>query len=198
MGWVGSDFVEQGKRAADAMITATGGNGNLAILLGAAGINVTTDRTQGFEDELAAQGLQDQGRRPADGRLRAGEGPEGHRAAHPGQPRHQLHLRRERRDGARRGRRAQGRRQEAGRRQDRHHRRHQGAVQGIVDGWINGVIESNPRFGPLAFKALADFYGGDGVPEKTIISDKEYTKDNAEQPSCRTPTDPSTERYRPA
>jgi ribose transport system substrate-binding protein len=54
-----------------------------------------------------------------------------------------------------------------------------GAVQGIVDGWISGVIESNPRFGPLAFKALTDFYGGTGVPVKTIISDKEYTKDNA-------------------
>ena len=39
-----------------------------------------------------------------------------------------------------------------------------GAVQGIIDGWISGVIESNPRFGPLAFKALADFYGGAGVP----------------------------------
>ena len=39
-----------------------------------------------------------------------------------------------------------------------------GAVQGIVDGWIAGVIESNPRFGPLAFKALEDFYGGDGRP----------------------------------
>ena len=45
--------------------------------------------------------------------------------------------------------------------------------------WISGVIESNPRFGPLAFKALSDFYGGAGVPVKTIISDKEYTKDNA-------------------
>ncbi len=54
-----------------------------------------------------------------------------------------------------------------------------GAVQGIVDGWVSGVIESNPRFGPLAFKALADFYGGAGVPVKTIIADKEYTKDNA-------------------
>ncbi len=41
------------------------------------------------------------------------------------------------------------------------------------------MIESNPRFGPLAFKALNDFYGGAGVPQKTIISDKEYTKDNA-------------------
>ena len=56
-----------------------------------------------------------------------------------------------------------------------------------------GVIESNPRFGPLAFKALADFYGGAGVPVKTIISDKEYTKDNAAA-SCRTPTDPTSVR----
>ena len=55
-----------------------------------------------------------------------------------------------------------------------------GAVQGIVDGWVSGVIESNPRFGPLAFKALDDFYNGAGVPEKTIISDKEYTPENAE------------------
>ena len=52
----------------------------------------------------------------------------------------------------------------------------QGAVQGILDGWVSGVIESNPRFGPLAFKALDDFYSGEGVPAKTIIGDKEYTK----------------------
>ena len=26
-------------------------------------------------------------------------------------------------------------------------------MQGIVDGWVSGVIESNPRFGPLAFQA---------------------------------------------
>ena len=57
----------------------------------------------------------------------------------------------------------------------------EGAVQGIIDGWISGVIESNPRFGPLAFQALEDFYSGTGVPEVTIISDKEYTQDNAEE-----------------
>ena len=42
------------------------------------------------------------------------------------------------------------------------------------------MIESNPRFGPLAFQALEDFYSGKGVAEKTIISDKAYTKDNAQ------------------
>ena len=30
------------------------------------------------------------------------------------------------------------------------------------------------------FEALDKFYNGQGVPEKTIISDKEYTKENAQ------------------
>lgn len=33
--FIGSDFIEQGKRAADQMIEATGGKGEVAILLGA-------------------------------------------------------------------------------------------------------------------------------------------------------------------
>ena len=52
---LGSDFVEQGKRAADAMIKATGGKAKLAILLGGSGVNVTDDRTAGFLDELKAK-----------------------------------------------------------------------------------------------------------------------------------------------
>ncbi len=55
MTFIGSDFVEQGKRAADQMIKATGGKGEVAILLGAAGNNVTTDRTKGFEDRIKAK-----------------------------------------------------------------------------------------------------------------------------------------------
>jgi len=52
---LGSDFVQQGKRAADAMIKATGGKAKLAILLGASGVNVTDDRTAGFKAELKAK-----------------------------------------------------------------------------------------------------------------------------------------------
>ncbi|MFD8959041.1 substrate-binding domain-containing protein, partial [Streptomyces anulatus] len=52
--FLGSDFVEQGKRAADAMIKVTGGKGKVAILLGASGNNVTTDRTKGFVDQVKA------------------------------------------------------------------------------------------------------------------------------------------------
>lgn len=41
------------------------------------------------------------------------------------------------------------------------------------------MIESNPRFGPLAFKALADLESGTAVPPKIVIQDNEYTPENA-------------------
>jgi len=61
IGWVGSDFVEQGRRAADAMVRETGGEGKLAILLGAPGVNVTTDRNDGFHERLECPRCADPG-----------------------------------------------------------------------------------------------------------------------------------------
>ena len=69
IGWVGSDFVEQGKRAFDALSAATGDSCNLAVLLGAAGVNVTNDRRAGLRGPDGREGLQDEGRREAGGRL---------------------------------------------------------------------------------------------------------------------------------
>ena len=86
IGWVGSDFVEQGRRAADAMMRVTGDEGNVAILLGAPGVNVTTDRNNGFLEQLEAGGLESRDRRPTGGQLRAGHGADGDRAAHHEQP----------------------------------------------------------------------------------------------------------------
>ena len=54
------------------------------------------------------------------------------------------------------------------------------AVQAIVDGTINAVIESNPRFGPLAFKTALDFYNGTAISENVIIEDREYDTANAQ------------------
>ena len=55
------------------------------------------------------------------------------------------------------------------------------AVQGIVDGWLSAVVESNPRFGPLAFSTTQKFLGGEGIPATVIISDQEYTTANAKE-----------------
>ncbi|CAM5576771.1 ABC transporter substrate-binding protein [Streptomyces hirsutus] len=54
-------------------------------------------------------------------------------------------------------------------------------MQGIVDGWITGVIESNPRFGPLAFETLDAFTQGEEVAQDIIIEDGAYAPSNAEK-----------------
>jgi ABC-type sugar transport system substrate-binding protein len=180
LAFLGSNFVEQGKRAADALITATGGKGKVAILLGASGNNVTTDRTKGFVDQIAAKapGLQivaqqtgefarDKGQQVMEQLIQSkpdisavyAENDEMALGAvtalkgagkKPGSDVKVVSI-----DGTR------------------------NAVQGIVDGTINGVIESNPRFGPLAFQTLTQFYGGTAIPENVIISDRAYDPANA-------------------
>ncbi|HYN95788.1 MAG TPA: ABC transporter substrate-binding protein [Pilimelia sp.] len=179
IGWIGSDFVEQGKRAADAMIKATGGKGDVAILLGASGVNVTVDRTKGFKDQLAAEksALRVVAEQTADFTREKGRSvTEQLISANPSitaiyAENDEMAL------GAVAALRAMGRK--PGQVKIITIDGTKGAVQGIVDGWIAGVIESNPRFGPLAFQALEDFYSGKGVPAKVIISDKEYTPANA-------------------
>jgi galactofuranose transport system substrate-binding protein len=179
IGWIGSDFVEQGKRAADALVQATGDRGEVAILLGASGVNVTVDRTKGFKDQLAAQnsGLDVVAEQTADFTREKGRTvTEQLISANPGitaiyAENDEMAL------GAVAALRAAGK--GPGDVKIVTIDGTKGAVQGIVDGWISGVIESNPRFGPLAFQALEDFYSGKGVPAKTIISDKEYTTVNA-------------------
>jgi ribose transport system substrate-binding protein len=180
LAFLGSNFVEQGKRAADAMIQATGGTGKVAILLGSSGNNVTTDRTNGFVDQLKAKapGLQvvaqqtgdfarDKGQQVMEQLIQSkpdisavyAENDEMALGAvtalkgagkNPGKDVKVVSV-----DGTR------------------------NAVQGIVDGTINAVIESNPRFGPLAFQTAQQFYGGSAIPENVIISDRAYDSANA-------------------
>jgi len=57
----------------------------------------------------------------------------------------------------------------------------EGAVQALADGQMNGVVESNPRFGPLAFQTIEQFLSGEPIPQNIIISDRIYTPENAEK-----------------
>jgi ABC-type sugar transport system substrate-binding protein len=178
--FLGSNFVEQGKRAAQEMAKALGGKGKVAILLGASGNNVTTDRTNGFVDELkvAAPGIQvvaqqtgefarDKGQQVMEQIIQAQPDINGVYAENdemalgalvalrsagkkPGADIHVVSI-----DGTR------------------------NAVQKLTDGELYAVVESNPRFGPLAFSTLRSFLGGQPVPQTVVISDKLYGKDNA-------------------
>ncbi|WP_431994341.1 ABC transporter substrate-binding protein [Streptomyces griseoflavus] len=179
--FIASDFVEQGRRAADRMIEATGGKGEVAILLGSAGNNVTTERTRGFKERVTekAPGLKivfeqtgdftrEKGQQVTEQLIQSkpaikgiyAENDEmglGAVAALKGAGKKAGDIEIVTVDGTR------------------------NAVQGVVDGWISGVIESNPRFGPLAFQTLDTFTQGRGVPQDIVIQDSAYSADNAEQ-----------------
>jgi ABC-type sugar transport system substrate-binding protein len=180
--FIGSDFEQQGHRAAQAMAKATGGKGNVAILLGSSGNNVTTDRTKGFVDEIKASspGLKvvaqqtgdfarDKGQQVTEQLLQANpdinaiyaENDEMALGAvtaiqsmgkQPGKDIKIVSV-----DGTR------------------------NAVQAIVDGKINAVIESNPRFGPLAFDVAEKFLSGTPARENVIIKDRAYDSSNAKE-----------------
>ena len=180
IGWVGSDFVEQGRRAADAMVRETGGEGRLAVLLGAPGVNVTTDRNNGFMERLEEldTNIEVVAQQAANYERAMGQTVTEQLIANDPDITAIYAHNDEMALGAVAALQAAG--YSPGDVKIITIDGTQGAVQGIIDGWISGVIESNPRFGPLAFQALEDFYDGEGVPEVTIISDKEYTVDNAE------------------
>ena len=177
--FIGSDFVSQGRRAAQALIAATGGKGTVAVLLGSSGNGVTTDRTSGFVaalqgvpgltvvTQLTANFSRDQGRSVMAGMLRA----------HPGitavyAENDEMGV------GAVAAITAAGRRPGTDVKVVSIDGTHD-AVQLLASGRYNGVIESNPRFGPLAFRALADFEANRPVAAKIVIQDDEYTPANA-------------------
>ncbi|QIS21015.1 ABC transporter substrate-binding protein [Nocardia terpenica] len=177
--FIGSDFVHQGERAADQMVRVTGGRGKIAILLGSSGNNVTTDRTKGFKDKLTATpGLAVVAEQTGDFDRSKGQSVmEQLLQSHPDitavyaendemgigavnaikgagkQPGKDIKIVSV--DGTR------------------------NAVRLIVSGDYNADIESNPRFGPLAFQTLQQFEDGHPVPATVIISDDEYDETNA-------------------
>lgn len=51
--FIGSDFIDQGRRAADALVKATGGKANIIELEGSTGASAATDRKKGFDAEIA-------------------------------------------------------------------------------------------------------------------------------------------------
>jgi len=180
---LGSDFVEQGRRAADAMIKATGGTAKLAILLGASGVNVTDDRTAGFLDELkakSASGIAVIFQQTADFTREKGKSvTETLLRAHP-----EVNAIYAENDEMGLG--ALAALDDAGKSGVK--KVHivsidgtKGAVQAIVDGNFDAVIESNPAFGPAAQDSLDAYVNGAGAPAVTITTDNQYDADNAAQ-----------------
>jgi ribose transport system substrate-binding protein len=55
------------------------------------------------------------------------------------------------------------------------------ALEAIIRGEMNVTVESNPRFGPLAFDTLEKFLRGEQIPPKIILEDRFFDATNAQQ-----------------
>jgi ABC-type sugar transport system substrate-binding protein len=176
---IGSNFYVQGVRAADALAAATGGKAKIVEIQGAYGNSVETQRTQGFADELkkypgmtilAAQ----TGNWSATDAQRVMEQL---LLAHPDVNAMYSHA-----DvmtlGAMRAMQQNGKTPGTdvaivtidGTK---------AIVEAIAAGKAQADVETNPRFGPLSFQALSDWFAGKPVPQKLIMKDFLYDKSNA-------------------
>lgn len=177
--FIGSDFVEEGKRAAEWLIKATNGKAKIIELEGTVGSTPANDRKKGFDDAIKAQsGMQivasqsgdfarDKGRQVMETLLQANpditavyahndEMAIGAIAALeaagkvPGKDVIVVSI-----DGTK------------------------DATQAIIDGKLGATVECNPKFGPKAFDTLESYIKGDQIGEKIINPDRFFDVNNA-------------------
>jgi ABC-type sugar transport system substrate-binding protein len=177
--FIGSNFLGQAKIAADDLGQALKGKGQVVVLQGTSGNNVAVDRTNGFNQELKAKypGMKIVASQTANFDQATGQKVMAQLLqSHPDisglyAENDTMAL------GAIQAMRAAGKTPGKdiqivaidGTRD---------CVQDVANGVMYSDIETNPRFGPLAFKSLQDFYGS-GTPTSIIIADHHFTKDNA-------------------
>lgn len=53
------------------------------------------------------------------------------------------------------------------------------ALQAIIDGKLGASVECNPRFGPKAFQTLKDYAAGKKIPTRLVNDDRLFDKTNA-------------------
>ena len=177
--FIGSDFIEEGKRIAEWLAKNANGKSKIIELEGTTGSSPANDRKKGFDEAINAAGgftilasqsgdfSRDKGRQVAESLLQAhpdtdiiyahnDEMAMGAIAALeaagkvPGKDVIVLSI-----DGGKE------------------------AVQAVVDGKINAVVECNPRFGPKAFETMARYAKGEKIEPWVINTDKFYDSSNA-------------------
>ncbi len=180
--FLGSDFVQQGRRAGDWLVSKCSGSAGIVELTGTAGSSVALDRAAGFRLALRDHpGMKILGSQNGDFTRATGQkvmenliqafGP---RITAVYAQNDEMAL------GAIHALRSAGKRpgedvvivsidgEKA-------------ALQAIISGDLNAVVESNPRFGPLAFDTLERFRRGEDLPPTIILQDRFFDATNARQ-----------------
>jgi ABC-type sugar transport system substrate-binding protein len=177
--FIGSDFIDEGKRVAEWLVKNANGKTKIIQLEGTTGSSPANDRKKGFDDAITAAGgfemlasqtgdfARDKGRQVAEALLQA----------HPDANVIYAHND-EMAMGAIAALEAIGKKPGAdvivlsidGGKE---------AVQAVVDGKINAVVECNPRFGPKAFETMSKYAAGDTIEAWVKNDDKFYDSSNA-------------------
>lgn len=180
IGFIGSNFLGQAKIAADDLGKALNGKGQVAVLQGTSGNNVATDRTKGFNQEIKSKysGIkivasqtanfdQATGQKVMEQILQSNPNVNGVYAEND-----TMAL------GAIQAIRSAGKTPGKDVKIVSIDGIHE-AVQDVANGTMVADVETNPRFGPLAFQALQNFYSSTGTPTMVIIKDHHFTQQNA-------------------
>ncbi len=177
--FIGSDFIEEGRRAGEWLVKNTNGNAKIIQLEGTTGASPANDRRTGFENAIKGQAgmkivasqtgdfARDKGRSVMETLLQSNpdvtavyahndEMALGAIAAleaagkKPGKDVIVVSI-----DGEK------------------------DALQAIIDGKMGATVECNPRFGPKAFETLKAYANGDAIPGKIINPDRFFDTSNA-------------------
>jgi ribose transport system substrate-binding protein len=188
--FIGSDFVDQGRRAAEWLVEATGGEAKIIQLEGTTGADPAIDRKKGFEDYLAGtfKGTPTPAGAHAgmeiiasqDGNFTRDQGREVMQTllqSHPDVTAVYAHN-----DEMAIG--AIAALEEAGRTPGEDVilvsiDGENAALDAILDGTLGASVESSPFFGPIAFETMAKFIAGEDIPDWVLVEDRFFDESNA-------------------
>ena len=181
IGFMGSNFIEQGERAAEWLVEATSGKAKVAELQGTVGASVTADRGEGFKsviDENSGMEII----ASQSGNFNRAEGQNVMEQILGGNP--DLDAVYAHNDEMAIG--AIQALKDAGRKPGEDVTvvsvdGTRDALQAIIDGDLGATVETNPRFGPLAFDTAERFLSGEQIPTKITVQDRLFDKSNAAQ-----------------
>lgn len=181
IGFMGSNFIEQGERAAEWLVEANNGKAKVAELQGTVGASVTADRGEGFKsviDENSGMEII----ASQSGNFNRAEGQNVMEQILGGNP--DLDAVYAHNDEMAIG--AIQALKDAGRKPGEDVTvvsvdGTRDALQAIIDGDLGATVETNPRFGPLAFDTAKRFLSGEQVPTKITVQDRLFDESNAAQ-----------------
>lgn len=188
--FIGSDFVDQGRRAAEWLVEATGGEAKIIILEGTTGSDPAIDRQSGFVDYLAGafrgtptpegaySGMEVIASQTGDFQRDLGrEVMQTLLQSHPDVTAVYAHN-----DEMAIG--AIAALEEAGRTPGEDVilvsiDGSNAALDAIVDGTLGASVESSPFFGPIAFQTMDQFIAGEDIPDWVKVEDRFFDESNA-------------------